>query len=60
MLKKLLSNTGVVNKFLVSATGVILTGLVTHDWTGTANVISDAVAILVYLVPNVGSNKPTA
>ena len=55
MLKKLAANTGMVSKFLVAAAGVVITGLATHDWTGTANVISDAVALLVYLIPNSSS-----
>lgn len=53
--KLLYANSAAVNKFIVAATGVVLTGIVTHDWTGTANVISDAVALLVYLIPNVSN-----
>lgn len=61
LLKALLSNIGAVNKFLIAATGVVLTGITTHHWTGTANVISDAVALLVFLIPNLvsGSAKST-
>jgi hypothetical protein len=57
VLKALLANSGAVSKFLVAATGVVLTGLVTHNWTGTSNVIMDGVAVLVYLIPNVNT-KP--
>jgi len=60
MLKKLAANTGMVSKFLVAAAGVVITGLATHDWTGTANVISDAVALLVYLIPNTGTSTSSS
>lgn len=39
-------------KFLVAALGVVLTGYISNDWTGVPSVISDAVAVLVYLIPN--------
>lgn len=59
LLKTLLANSSSVNKFIVAVAGVVLTGLTTHNWTGTANVISDGVALLVYLIPNVGNGNTT-
>ena len=57
LIKALYQNSAAVSKFIVALFGVVLTGLVTHNWSGTPNVISDAVALLVFLIPNVNTKS---
>jgi hypothetical protein len=50
--KNLVANSSTISKFLVSIVQSCSVALTTHSWTGVPSIISYALSVLVYAVPN--------